>query len=211
MATGYTQQIINGEVKTPKEFLHLCLRNFGVCYSMRDEPLNSQRDYTESIKKWNQSSIDYHINALENAKKEYERITNLSDDDLYKRYVKEFTNNRKYCQKELDNIMNHNATYKLFYDAIKNWNCSAEFNNIKDFALNQIDISKDSGDYYKDVLSQEMLTKEEFISNNKYKEELLKNAKQGIDYHQEQLDNTIKKMNDELTFYENFKKEIENL
>ena len=56
-----------------------------------------------------------------------------------------------------------------------------------------------------------MLTKEEFISNNKYKEELLKNAKQGIDYHQEQLDNTIKKMNDELTFYENFKKEIENL
>ena len=44
MATGYTQQIINGGVKTPKEFLHLCLRNFGVCYSMRDEPLNSQRD-----------------------------------------------------------------------------------------------------------------------------------------------------------------------
>ena len=99
----------------------------------------------------------------------------------------------------------------MFYDAIKNWNCSEEFNNIKDFALNQIDISKDSGDYYKDVLSQKMLTKEEFISNNKYKEELLKNAKQSIDYHQEQLDNTIKKMNDELTFYENFKKEIENL
>ena len=94
----------------------------------------------------------------------------------------------------MDNITNHNATYKLFYDAIKNWNCSAEFNNIKDFALNQIDISKDSGDYYKDVLSQKMLTKEEFISNNKYKEELLKNTKQGIDYHQEQLDNTIKKM-----------------
>ena len=99
----------------------------------------------------------------------------------------------------------------MFYDAIKNWNCSAEFNNIKNFALNQIDISKDSGDYYKDVLSQKMLTKEEFISNNKYKEELIKNAKQGIDYHQEQLDNTIKKMNDELTFYEKFKKEIENL
>lgn len=211
MLTGYTQRIIDGTVKTPKEFLHLCLRNFGICIGMRNEPLNPQTDYTENIRKWYQDSIDYHAKALENAKKEYERISNLSDDDLYGMYVKKFTDSRNYCQKGLDEAIALNAKYQQFYDAIKAWDCSEEFNNIKDFALNQIDISRDSEDFYKEQLSREVLTKEEFISDNKYKEDLLKSSKWNIDYHQEQLDASIKRMNDALAFYEGFKKEIEKL
>ena len=214
MPTGYTQQIIDGTVKTPKEFLHLCLRNFGVCVSMRDVPFNeSQVDYTEYIKKYYQDTIDYHAKALENAKAEYERVINLSDDDFYEMYVERFSHNREYYQKRLDEIMNHNAQYQSFYDAIKNWDCSEEFSNIKKFALDQIDISKEAEDYYTDELSKEMLTKEEFISNgkSKYEEDLLKQAKWNIDYHQEQLDEITKKMNDTLAFYERFRKEIDKL
>lgn len=211
MPTGYTQCIIDGTVKTPKEFLHLCLRNFGICVSMRDEPLNPQTDYTENIRKWYQDSIDYHAKALENAQKEYERISNLSDDDLYGMYVKKFTEDRNYCQKGLDKAITLNEKYQQFYDSIKSWDCSEEFNNVKDFALNQIEISMDTPHYYKDELSKEILTKEEFISDGKYKEDLLKNTKWNIDYHQEQLDASIKKMNDALAFYEGFKKEIEKL
>ena len=211
MPTGYTQQIIDGTVKTPKEFLHLCLRNFGVCISMRDMPLDSQVDYTESIKKYYQDSMGYHAKALENAKAEYERVINLSDDDLYEMYVKKFTDNRDYYQKRADEVKKQNAQYQSFYDAIKNWNCSEEFDNIKKFALDQINISKDDEDYYADELSKEMLTKEEFISESKYKEELLKNSKWDIDYHQKELDCVIKNMNDTLAFYERFKKEIDKL
>lgn len=211
MPTGYTQQIIDGTVKTPKEFLHLCLRNFGVCICMRDESLNSQEDYTEYIKKYYQDSMGYHAKALENAKAEYERVINLSDDDLYEMYVKKFTDNRDYYQKRADEVKKQNAQYQSFYDAIKNWNCSEEFDNIKKFALDQINISKDDEDYYADELSKEMLTKEEFISESKYKEELLKNSKWDIDYHQKELDCVIKNMNDTLAFYERFKKEIDKL
>ena len=213
MPTGYTQQIIDGTVKTPKEFLHLCLRNFGICVSMRDMPLDSQEDYTEYIKKSYQDSMGYHTKALENAKKEYERVFNLSDDDLYEMYVKKFTDNRDYYQKRTDVVKKQNAQYQSFYDAIKNWDCSEEFSNIKKFALNQIEISKEDEDYYADELSKEMLTKEEFISNDKskYKENLLKHAKSEISYRQGELDNAIKRMNDALAFYERFKKEIEKL
>ena len=213
MPTGYTQQIIDGTVKTPKEFLHLCLRDFGICVSMRDMPLDSQGAYTEHIKKSYQDSMGYHTKALENAKKEYERVINLSDDDLYEMYVKKFTDNRDYYQKRTDVVKKQNAQYQSFYDAIKNWDCSEEFSNIKKFALDQIDISKEDEDYYADELSKEMLTKEEFISNDKskYKEDLLKHAKSDISYHQEELDNAIKRMNDALAFYEQFKKEIEKL
>ena len=214
MPTGYTQQIIDGTVKTPKEFLHLCLRNFGVCVSMRDVPFNeSQVDYTEYIKKYYQDTIDYHAKALENAKAEYERVINLSDDDFYEMYVERFSHNREYYQERTDKTKKQNAQYQSFYDAIKNWDCSEEFDSIKKFALDQIDISKDDEDYYADELSKEMLTKEEFISNgkSKYEEDLLKQTKWNIDYHQEQLDEITKNMNDALAFYERFKKEIEKL
>ena len=213
MPTGYTQQIIDGTVKTPKEFLHLCLRNFGVCISMRDMPLDSQGDYTESIKKYYQDSMGYHTKELENAKTEYDRISNLSDDELYEMYVKKFSDNRDYYQKRADEVKKQNAQYQSFYDAIKNWDCSEEFSNIKKFALDQIDISKEAEDYYTDELSKEMLTKEEFISNSKskYEEDLLNQTKWDIDYHQEQLDDITKRMSNVLAFYERFKKEIEKL
>ena len=45
MPTGYTQMILDGKVKTPKEFLHLCLRNFGVCICMRDDSFDVDMDY----------------------------------------------------------------------------------------------------------------------------------------------------------------------
>ena len=212
MPTGYTQPIIDGTVKTPKEFLHLCLRNFGICISMRDMSLDSQGDYTEYIKKYYQDLIGYHNKALENAKAEYERVLNLSDDDFYEMYVERFSHNREYYQKRTDEAKKQNAQYQSFYDAIKNWDCSEEFSNIKKFALDQIDISKEDEDYYADKLSKEMLAKEEFISNgkSKYEEDLLEQAKWDIDYHQKELDAAIKRMNDGLAFYERFKKEIEN-
>ena len=190
------------------------MRNFGVCISMRDMPFDAQQvDYTEYIKKYYQDLIGYHNKALENAKAEYERVINLSDDDFYEMYVERFSHNREYYQKRTDEAKKQNAQYQSFYDAIKNWDCSEEFSNIKKFALNQIDISKEDEDYYADELSKEMLTKEEFISGskNEYKEELLKHVISDISYHQKELDNEIKTMNNVLAFYERFKKEIEKL
>ena len=179
---------------------------------MRDMSLDSQGDYTEYIKKYYQDLIGYHNKALENAKAEYERVLNLSDDDFYEMYVERFSHNREYYQKRTDEAKKQNAQYQSFYDAIKNWDCSEEFSNIKKFALDQIDISKEDEDYYADKLSKEMLAKEEFISNgkSKYEEDLLEQAKWDIDYHQKELDAAIKRMNDGLAFYERFKKEIEN-
>ena len=214
MPTGYTQQIIDGTVKTPKEFLHLCLRNFGVCISMRDVPFDTpQVDYTEYIKKYYQDTMGYYTKALENAKKEYARISNLSDDDFYEMYVERFSHNREYYQERTDVIKKQNDKYQSFYDTIKNWDCSEEFSNIKKFALDQIDISKEAEDYYADELSKEMLTKDEFISNDKskYEEDLLNATESDIKYNQERLDEITKNMNDALAFYERFKKEIEKL
>ena len=214
MPTKYTQKIIDGTVKTPKEFLHLCLRNLGICVSTGDIPFDtSQGNYTEYIKKSYQDLIDHHTKALENAKAKYERFINLSDDDLYEMYVKKFTDGRNFLRERAKELKKNNDKYQSFYDAIESWDCSEEFDNIKRFALNQIKISRELVVDYKDELSKKMLTKKEFISNDKskYKEDLLKNTEWEISYHQERIDAITKNMNIALAFYESFKKEIEKL
>ena len=40
MPTGYTAYIEDGNITTGKEFLKLCLREFGIAVDMRDEPLS---------------------------------------------------------------------------------------------------------------------------------------------------------------------------
>lgn len=40
MPTGYTAYIEDGSITTGKEFLMLCLRNFGISIDIRDEPLS---------------------------------------------------------------------------------------------------------------------------------------------------------------------------
>lgn len=82
---------------------------------MRDESLNLQSDYTEYIKKFYQVLIDYHIKELKNAKAEYERIINLSYDELYEMYVNKFTDNREYYRKIADEAKKQNAQYQSFY------------------------------------------------------------------------------------------------
>ena len=82
MSTGYTQKIIDGTVKTPKEFLHLCLINLGICVSTGDMPFDaSQGNYTEYIKKSYQDSISYHTKALENAKVNVEYMYAFANGD----------------------------------------------------------------------------------------------------------------------------------
>ena len=65
MPTGYTAFIENGKVKTAKQFLHLCLRAFGICVRMRDDSLEVEDDYTPKIIDGYQKDIEYHQKYLD--------------------------------------------------------------------------------------------------------------------------------------------------
>ncbi len=60
MPTGYTHQILNGEVKTFSEFAMTCSRAFGATVHMRDEPTNKK--YTP------REPSEHHKEAFNNAK-----------------------------------------------------------------------------------------------------------------------------------------------
>ena len=213
MPTGYTQMIIDGKVKTPKEFLHLCLRNFGVCVCMKDEEFKIEEDYTPKIKEFYQKNVDYHKKNLKSAEEQMEKIQKLTDDELYRQYVVEQTKSKEYYAKELKTEEEHNSKLFQFAEKIRNWECSPEYNNIKNFALEQLEISQESTKICRDELERiGDLSREDFeTKKEEYKNGIIESAKWQINYHTKEMKAAESRMEDVVSFYNLFKQELEKI
>jgi len=213
MPTGYTQMIIDGEVKTPKDFLHLCLRNFGILYFLGDKPMDVRGDYTQDIMKSTQVNIDYHKKLMEEAQERLKRIQEMSDDDLYQKYVQEKSAYKKSCEDIIRENEGINAKYADFAEKIRNWECSSDYESVKNFALDQLNISKESTRYWEEELAKiGDLSREDFEQRKEeYKKKLLDCANWDVQYHQKEMENAISEQTRRINYYHFFKQELEKL
>jgi hypothetical protein len=213
MPTGYTSFIEDGKVKTAKQFLHLCLRAFGVCINMRDDSLKLTDDYTEDISKGYQEDINYHKKQLTSAEKKLSEIQSMTEEELCKKYIKDTSDNVQHYLKEEDKRSQNNKKYLEIRNDIENWDCNPEFQGIKDFAINQIDISMDKSDYYQKAIEKYGEPTREGFQKNKeeYLKKLIDDAKWDVDYHTEELEKAIDRKEKNLKFYNEFKEELNKL
>lgn len=213
MPTGYTQMIIDGEVKTPKDFLHLCLRNFGILYFLGDKPLDVREDYTQDIMKSTQANIDYHKKLMEDAQERLKQIQEMSDDDLYQKYVQEKSAHKKSCEEGIRKDESNNAKYADFTEKIRNWECSPEYESVKNFALEQLNISKESTRYWEEELAKiGDLSREDFDQKKEeYKASLVVSTNWDLQYHQKEMENAISNQTKRINYYHFFKQELEKL
>ena len=159
MPTGYTAYIKDGDITTGKDFLKLCLRNFGVAINMRDEPLSKpvtiqfepnpyyKKDYEETVEIRNK----YRQMTFEEAKKE-----------LIEKHKKDIESTRK----SLDKYIAEDERYMKVRDEIEKWiPPTSEHENVKKFALNQIDISlnTDIREYCNKELSKDLDVSDEAV------------------------------------------------
>ena len=213
MPTGYTSFIENGKVRTAKQFLHLCLRAFGVCINMRDDGLEVKDDYTKDLLKGFQEDIDYHKKHLKSAEKKLSEIKSISEEELCERYIKETKERIKDLQRGKTDEFNKYGDYLRIRESINNWDCNPEFQGVKDFALEQIRISIPNGSYYEEKLAEiGEPTKEGFQKKKEeYLQKLIKDAQWDVDYHKEELEKVIKRRDENLKFYNEFKEELNKL
>lgn len=213
MPTGYTSFIENGKVKTAKQFLHLCLRNFGVCMRLRDNALELEDDYSEELEKSYQSEIDYHKKNLEIAKKKLKIIREMSDEEVFKRYTSELKKKIKSYKKESVKRAGDYSDYLRIKGVIERWDCDEKFKSIKEFAIDQIDISIPNGNYYEEELKKcGDPTREGFEKNKEeYIASMIESAQWDIDYHAREMERSIKAKNECLEFYRQFTQELEML
>lgn len=213
MPTGYTCFIENGKVRTAKQFLHLCLRAFGVCINMKDNSLKLTDDYTKDLLKGFQYDIDYHKKRLKIAEKKLSEIKNISEEELCEKYINETKEKIKDLQRGQTDEFNKYGDYLRIRESINNWDCDPKFQNVKDFALEQIRISIPNGSYYEEKLAEiGKPTKEGFQEKKEeYLQELINDAKWDVNYHKEELEKAIKRRDDNLQFYNEFKEDLKKL
>lgn len=213
MPTGYTSFIENGKVKSAKQFLHLCLRAFGVCTDMRDSSLEVKNDYTKDILNGSQQDIDYHKELLERAEQRLSEIKNLSEEELRERYIKETKERIKNLQKCQTHEFSKYGDYLRIRESIKDWDCDPEFQKVKDFALHQIDISIPDDSYYEERLAEIGAPTNEGFQERKeqYLQKLIDEAQWDVNYHREEMENAIRRRDEKIRYYNGFKKELNKL
>lgn len=213
MPTSYTSFIENGKVKSAKQFLHLCLRAFGVCTDMRDSSLEVKDDYTKDILNGSQQDIDYHKELLERAEQRLSEIKSLSEEELRVRYIKETKKRIKDLQKCQTHEFSKYGDYLRIRESIRDWDCDPEFQKVKDFALDQIDISIPDDSYYEEKLAEIGAPTNEGFQERKeqYLQKLIDEAQWDVNYHREEMENAVRRRDEKIRYYNGFKKELNKL
>lgn len=223
MASQYTSFIENGKCTSAKQFLKLCLRNFGLMQMYRDEPLSLdfepdftiRKDYVKNSKVLIKlkEQIDYWQQQLDNYLNfPFEFQVKI----LHDKYYNELNNSKE----NFENEKKLNSLYEKFIKAINSWECSDEFKNIKNFAIEECEDSK----FYIDVSSYEyQITKYEKLLES-LKSDPQKVVNNYVDYLKSKVEQRKKFFNDEIDrltnlqnfssnkkFYDKFLKEIESV
>lgn len=214
MPTGYTAHIEDGKITSPKQFLHSCLLAFGVCYKINESVDILEEDYEPHLRAAFDKSIDYHLTRLNAARDQLAAFNQLTEDELYEMYRQETDKKYASYMKYYADALRKNETYDKFLDKIKEWKPSADFQEIKDFAIEQIDISKTKDPAYWANQADRVGTpsRERF---EREKEEIIKDLRHQIDweieYNQKGYDDAVKNKESALDFYRRFKEEIKSL
>jgi len=205
MPTGYTALIENGKAATPKDFLKVCIRAFGVCVNLRDESLDLE-DVESKLKESCLESINYHRDRLVKAEEKLKEFDAKTDDEVMSIYLAQKVDKDKDYIHLYNEAVEKNKTYDKFLTAIKAWEPSSEYQKVKEFAIDQITISmdKDPGYWLRQMQEKDVQTDVTAI-RREIRDDLLYD----VNYHRKEYEEATDRMEKNLAFYRGFIKELE--
>ena len=178
MPTGYTSGIIDGDIKTFKEFATLCMRAFGATMHMRDESFDT--------KYVSRTPSDYHKRQY----KDYEKKLIQAKQTLPSEYATEYKDRTEKSIKEYqDDIVKTKKQKDKLEKMLKEVNKfvppTPEHVGIAEFMVSQLEetIRFDGNfDYYEEKIKS---LKEElkYINGQKLLQEHINSIIKDIDYH----------------------------
>lgn len=207
--TGYTYKIEDGTCKTPKDFLKLCLKAFGCCIELRDESLTNFNadEFLKKLKTESEQPSDYLVTSLSNAEKELEKLLERTNDDWKKELDSQIAKAKEKLEKNKKEYEEESKTLSYFIQGIKNWNCSEEYKNIKDFALEQLGLTTPINYEWDEKLLEELSNESVAEYRNRY----IQSAIKEVDYYKERIKEEKEGKLEDIKFIEGFLKEIEDL
>lgn len=157
MPTGYTEYIRDGEITTGKEFLKLCTRAFGIAIDLKDNPLSvpTPTHFEPNT---------YYKEDYEKTAKVRDKMRQLTFEEAKQKIIDEYNENVDYAKKTLERYKTEDEKYLKVRNEVEKWiPPTTEHEELKKFALNQIDVSMNT-DYYK--YYEEEINKELDVSDD---------------------------------------------
>lgn len=174
MPTGYTALIENGKISTGKEFLTLCLRAFGIACHMREEPLD-----VPCPRKFEYDP--QYVEDIKYAKKHLDGVVYKTIDEFRKEEEERNAKQVKSAYEQLPIYQEKQHWLDQIRAEIEKWNPpTEEHQGIKEFALNQIDMSSYGPiiDYYKERIDRKIDLSDEAI--NKIRSDVISSAQDSL-------------------------------
>lgn len=147
MPTGYTCKVEDGEITELKDYLLSCARGFGAMIHMRDDSMDKQ--YEPKI------VSDYHLNALNKAKKEYEEFLTITNEEIQQKLDESYENEIESKKEGLAKFKVQKQRYEDMLAKVETWQEPTEqHKKLKEFAIEQLkssidwDCSDSSEKYY---------------------------------------------------------------
>lgn len=131
MPTGYTAGILDGKIKTFKQFATQCIRAFGGAIHMRDDDWDAP--YRPD------KASDYYINSVKDAKDKIEKLKKVSDKELVNNRKKELIEERIRYTKIIEEKKQAELKLQEFLEeANKYVPPTPDHQGIKDFMIQQL-------------------------------------------------------------------------
>jgi hypothetical protein len=173
MPTGYTAEILEKEGMTFKEFALKCARAFGACITMKEDSLD------KAIPDKFEPS-DYYLKNHREAIKDLHSFTHKSEGELKKQYESELKEAIESSKKSRKRVLAENDKFDSMLAQVRDWEPPTEDHvELKNFMIQQIDISRTDTSYY------QIVTPESYGSFEKWKERKMDRLSNGITYHKE--------------------------
>lgn len=205
MPTGYTADIVEGKVKTFKDFAKRCIRAFGATIHMRDEPLS---------KKYEPRKADqYYIDRVEECEEELIKLKNAGDQFFIDKIRSGLNSDYAYYSNRIKEIQEVRARLDSILEEAEKWVPPTEDHvEAKKFMINQLEetIRYDGdADYYVDELEKIKTKLESPIDVLKIRYEMIADAEEELERARERLKEETDRCEDSNKWAEQFLKSIE--
>lgn len=214
---SYTEFIKQGKITNARDFMKLCLRNFGIMQEHYQDPISLESVLEKNFDVETNSSYQHYVKFLNYEYESLKKYIHQQDDKesydiAFTEFVADIEKSIADYKKAMVERIKENKMYEKYIEKIQKWNCSPQYENIKKFAIEQCTNALNDVNFYE----REIKRCEEQLVNpkdsfDKHLQTMIEVTKQSIDMYAKSLYNCVESLKKRKEFFDGFMNELNKM
>jgi len=214
---SYTEFIKQGKITNARDFMKLCLRNFGIMQEHYQDPLSLESVLDKNFDVETNSDYQRYVKYLDD---EYQRLKELihqkedetSYDIAFTEFVADIEKSIVDYKKAMAERIKENEMYKKYIEKIQKWNCSPQYENIKKFAIEQCTNALNDVSFYEgEIKRYEELLVNPKSSFDDYLKTMIDVTRHTIDMYSKSINMCVHSLKERKEFFDGFMNELNKI